>query len=200
MSRQKATSLVSARSAEAAKNRGITCMLTELERTPTNLDVAWRTHAAQESWAGKVDTKASILLTLNGVILGAVLSARVQKDSFIAVLNGPRAVMLAIAVVLCATAGLLAAGVIYPVLGRGHHNGNGRPDPNGTIYFGDLRKRRPAELAGQLAAMTTEEQFGQVSRQLVAMARAAWLKHRLLQAALVATMSGFLLIMAVMLT
>jgi hypothetical protein len=32
------------------------------------------------------------------------------------------------------------------------------------------------------------------------MARAAWLKHRLLQAALVATMSGFLLIMAVRLT
>ncbi|GIE31918.1 hypothetical protein Ait01nite_049630 [Actinoplanes italicus] len=175
-------------------------MLTELERTPTNLDVAWRTHVAQESWAGKVDTKASILLTLNGVILGAVLSARVQKDSFIAVLAGPRAVMLAIAVVLCATAGLLAAGVIYPVLGRGHRNGSNRPDPAGTIYFGDLRLRRPAELAGQLATMTTEEQFGQVARQLVAMARAAWLKHRLLQAALVATTCGFLMIMAVMLT
>lgn len=200
MSREKASAFGSTPFAAAARTRGKQYVLAEFERTPTNLDIAWRTHAAQESWAGKVDTKASILLTLNGVILGAVLSARVQQDSFIAVLAGSRAVVLAVAVALCAVAGLLAAGVIYPVLGRGHHNGRNRPDPNGTVYFGDLRRRRPCELAGQLATMSTEEQFGQVARQLVAMARAAWLKHRLLQAALVITMCGFLMIMAVMLT
>ena len=106
-----------------------------MERERINLEVAWRAHAAQESWAGKVDTKASILLALNGLILGAMLSGRIQKDSFIQVLRGPWLTVLAVAVVLCAVAALLAAMVVFPVLsGR-------RGGAEGTIFFGDLRRR-----------------------------------------------------------
>ncbi|WIM96385.1 DUF5706 domain-containing protein [Actinoplanes oblitus] len=165
-----------------------------MERERINLEVAWRAHAAQESWAGKVDTKASILLALNGLILGAMLSARIQKDSFVQVLSGPRLTMLAVAVVLCAVAALLAAAVVFPVLG-GRRGGAG-----GTIFFGDLRRRDPAELAAQLLGLTVPGQVEQVARQLVAMSRANWLKHLLMQAALTATMIGFLLVMVVVLT
>ncbi|MFI1993837.1 Pycsar system effector family protein [Actinoplanes sp. NPDC020271] len=162
-----------------------------MERARTNLDIAWRAHAAQESWAGKVDTKASILLALDGVILGAMLTARAQKVSVVPVLTGPRLTTLVVAVVLCAVAGLLAAAVVFPVLG-------GRR--SGTIFFGDLRRRAAGDLAGQLLRLTVAEQVEQVALQLVAMSRVNWLKHRLMQAALIATMAGFLLVMIVVLT
>ncbi|MEW2594363.1 Pycsar system effector family protein [Micromonospora aurantiaca] len=164
------------------------------EQGKLNLESAWRAHTAQENWAAKVDTKASIFLAVDGVVLSAVLAGRNQQGNAFASLDGWRSDVLTLALVLCGLGGLLAIMVVFPVLG-------GR-DPirnSGTIYFGDLRRRQPAELSQQLANLTLDEHFRQVSRQLVAMARRTWIKHRLLQVALVSALTGFVAIMSVML-
>lgn len=160
-----------------------------------NLESAWRAHTAQESWAGKVDTKASIFLAVDGLVLSAVLTAWSRREGIFASMGGWRADALALALGLCAAGGLLAIVVVFPVLG-----GRDPVGDSGTIYFGDLRRRQPGELAQQLAGMTLEDQFGQVSRQLVAMARRTWIKHRLLQAALVSSLAGFLVVVFVVLS
>jgi len=84
--------------------------------------------------------------------------------------------------------------VIWPLLGRTRP----APGPGGTIYFGDLRGRRPAELAAQLRAGTPDEHFAQLSRQLVRLARINWFKHRALQVALAAGFLGYLLLFVVL--
>ena len=163
----------------------------QIEQERVNLDVAWRAHVAQENWATKVDAKASIFLALDGVVVGAILAARAQKGSFIDVLGGWRASLLVVALVICFVAALIAAVAIIPVLGR--------PRSRGTIYFGDLRCRQADDLAAQLATMTVRDQISQVSEQLVAMARIAWLKHRLMQMAVAVAVIGYVLIMLVLL-
>ena len=44
-----------------------------------NLDLSWRSHTAQENWTTKVDTKASIIFTVNGAAIAAILALRTQK-------------------------------------------------------------------------------------------------------------------------
>ncbi|MEU6025315.1 Pycsar system effector family protein [Micromonospora sp. NPDC047134] len=155
-----------------------------------NLEGAWRAHAAQEGWAAKVDTKASIFLAVNGVVLSAAVAARSQQGDPFRSLGGWRADVVTLALVLCGLGGLMAIMVVFPVLG-------GR-DPirhSGTIYFGDLRSRQPGELAQQLAGLTVDDQFRQLSQQLIAMARRTWIKHRLLQLALLSAVCGYVVIM-----
>lgn len=167
---------------------------TDFEQGRINLESAWRAHGAQESWAAKVDTKASIFLAVDGVVLSAVLTARSQKAALFADLAGWRTDTLTAALILCGLAGVLATMVVFPILG-GRRRSNGGRD-RGMIYFGDLRRRQAGELAHQLAGQTLEDQFGQVSRQLVVMARTTWIKHRLLQVALASALTGFIAIMS----
>jgi len=156
----------------------------------SNLDIAWRTHGAQENWTGKVDTKASIFLALDTAVLGAVVAARTQRDGALRALDSWQTTLLWTAIAMCLLGAVLAAVVVFPILGRPRSSGR----PSGTIYFGDLRRWEPDDLAQRLANLTAEEQFQQVSRQLVTMARVAWLKHRLMQVALGMALAGFALI------
>jgi hypothetical protein len=162
------------------------------EQGKINLESAWRAHAAQEGWAAKVDTKASIFLAVDGVVLSAVLTARRQEGSHLASLDGWPDDVLTVALVLCGIGGVLAIMLVFPILG-----GRDPMRSTGTIYFGDLRRRRVGELAQQLASLSLEDQFTQVSQQLVAMAWRTWLKHRLLQAALTSALAGYLAIIGI---
>lgn len=159
-----------------------------------NLDIAWRSHAAQESWTGKADAKASIFLAMDGAVLAGVLAARAQKGSYLHGLGGWPATILIIALILCAAGALLAATATFPLLGDPRRRGH-RP---GTIFFGDLRVRQNDDLSQQLAALTIDEQFSQVAHQLIAMSRASWIKHRLMQGALAVAILGYLLIFIVL--
>ncbi|WP_282288034.1 Pycsar system effector family protein [Micromonospora sp. WMMD998] len=161
-----------------------------------NLDIAWRSHAAQESWTAKVDTKVSIFLALDGAVLGSVLAARAQRGGAFQQLDGWRANLLTLALVLCAAGAVLAAAAVFPMLGRARRAERRR----GIIYFGDLRHREPADLARQLAELTLPEHFDQVARQLVAIARTSWAKHRILQLASALTIPGYVMILAVLAT
>ncbi|GIF25077.1 hypothetical protein Ate02nite_78070 [Paractinoplanes tereljensis] len=142
----------------------------------------------------RIDAKASIFLAVDGVALSALLTARSQNGNILANLEGWRSGALTGALLLCVLAGLLTTAVVFPLLGGSRTMRKNR----GTIYFGDLRRRQAGELAHQLAHLTLEDQFAQVSRQLVAMARTTWIKHRLLQVALVVALAGFLTIIGVL--
>jgi len=166
------------------------------ETVRSNLDIAWRTHSAQENWTGKVDTKASIFLALDTAVLGAIVAARTQREGALRTLDGWQTGLLWTAIAMCFIGAVLAAMVVFPLLGRSTSSGR----PSGTIYFGDLRRWEPDDLAERLAELTAEEQFHQVSRQLVAMARVVWLKHRIMQVALGVALAGYALIFLALLS
>lgn len=160
-----------------------------------NLDLAWRSHAAQEGWTARADTKASIFFAVNGAVLGTVLAARTQPGGFLVGLGGWRAAVLLVALVLCGLAEVVAGAAVVPLLGPGRNTGR-----RGTIYFGELRRRDPADLRDQLMRLTPEEQFAQIAHQLVAMARVNWFKHRIIQLLMAAAFAGYVLVILVMMT
>ena len=165
------------------------------DRLGLNLDLAWRSHSAQEGWTARVDTKASIFFTVNGAVLGAVLVARTQPGGLLVGLGSWRAAALFVALLLCALAEVVAGAAVVPMLGSGRNTGR-----RGTIYFGELRRRDPADLSDQLMRLTPEEQFAQIAHQLVAMARVNWFKHRIIQVLMAAAFAGYVLIIIVMVT
>lgn len=131
---------------------------------------------------------------MDGLVLAGALAARSQQGSYLNGLGGWREILLLTALILCSIGALLAAAAIFPLLGDLHRH---RAGP-GTIFFGDLRRRAPDDLAQQLSRLTLDEQFSQVARQLVAMSKVSWIKHRLMQAALTTAILGFLLILVVL--
>ncbi|PWU61862.1 hypothetical protein DLE60_03435 [Micromonospora globispora] len=98
-----------------------------------------------------------------------------------------------IAITLCGVAASTAGAAVYPMLGRVSRHRSHR----GTIYFGHLRHRDPADLAEQLERLTPTEHFNQLSQQLTAMAKRNWWKHRILQGALLIATIGYIAIFLV---
>ena len=158
----------------------------------TNLDLAWRSHTAQESWAIRADTKASIIFTVNSALIVAILALYGQEGGLLDHLGGWRETVIVVGIGLCGLATVAAGVAVYPMLGR-HRAHRHRRD---TIYFGHLRHREPADLAAQLGGLTPQQHFDQLARQMIVMSRYNWLKHRTLQAALLMAGTGYLMIFA----
>ncbi|QNE21925.1 hypothetical protein F1D05_33435 [Kribbella qitaiheensis] len=146
------------------------------------LDLAWRAHDAAAASIGKADTKAGFVATLDTAVLAGVLAIADKSSSPKAfqVLTGLGAGCLVLAV-------LFAVTVVLPILRvrqtRRHAAGN-------WLYFGAVRHHSATELADRL---TGEDPLRGVCAQTVTLARLAWLKHRLLQASLLATVAGIAL-------
>lgn len=157
------------------------------DQAKASIEFAWKSHAAQESWTAKVDTKASVFFTVNVAGVVALVAFRTQADGLLAALQGWRAHFVDIGILACALALIVAGAAIFPLLGspKAHRT---RRD---TIYFGHLRHRDVDDLADQLAQTTAPEQIKQLSRQLVVMSKGNWLKHRLLQVALLVAVAGY---------
>jgi hypothetical protein len=136
---------------------------------------AWRVHAALESWGSSADRKAGILLTFQG---GAfVLAATETSPRFPGLISSAMVLLL----------GAMAAGglVVAPTLGP-----SARVAADSTlnlIYFGHLRCWSPAALAGELRRVSADDELAMLSRQLVALSRLRWRKHRLLQVSVLLT-------------
>jgi hypothetical protein len=149
--------------------------------TPTNsLELGWRVHAAQEAWTAKVDVKASIILALVAGALVAVSSASGEGD----VLSEPSALAAwfeVIGVVLLVVAMGAAGGAVFPMLGARRP---GKSAASDLIYFGHLRHRTPHSVERDFQRSTVAEQEAMLARQIVAMSKRNWWKHRLLQAAI----------------
>ncbi|MCX4776509.1 Pycsar system effector family protein [Streptomyces sp. NBC_01264] len=131
-------------------------------------------------WTGKVDAKAAFALTIESAVLAlAATLSRPLADLG----GGRRAVFLAGGAVVAAAA-LFAMVAVFPRMsGRTAR----RFSAGDLVYFGHIRHWDPAELA---LTLRTVDPLPSLSRQLVAMSRVAWRKHRCVQASLCAAAVG----------
>lgn len=143
------------------------------------LGLAWRVHDAAAGSIGKADAKAGFFVTLDTAILAAVLTVG-DLDR----LGSVARVLLATGVLFLAVAILAAVGVVLPILRARHATERAAGD---FLYFGAVRTHTPGELADRLIA---EDTVQGVCAQSITLARLAWLKHRLLQVSMLATIAG----------
>lgn len=150
---------------------------------------AWRVHAAQAAWGGNADVKASILLALEGGSLYAALSAA-GHDGLLGGARGPAYLAAAgtgIAVLLLAIGA--AAIAVFPRLG----SGSGTPGRQ-AVYFGDLRRWDPADLARYIDELTEDGELSMLTLQLTQLSRQNWAKHRWVQLSLALALTGIVII------
>lgn len=132
------------------------------------IDFAWKAHQAQESWTGKADVKGSILLAADGTIFASMLALHYECKNGVALLWLTGLMLLGASAVL---AGLsIKPRVTTPP----------REKSSDLIYFGHLKDSQPGEIAKEMHEMTRSGAIEGLSRQLVAMSRTNWRKHKLL--------------------
>lgn len=144
------------------------------------VEFAWKVHAALDSWTGKVDTKASIVLAIESAAFAFAASLSKKGERF-ADLGGSNLCFYRVGMGLLLVAGLLALAVVFPQLKGRDAKRSWREN---MIYFGHLRHWEPSALT--VALRQERPVLDQLAAQLVKMGQIAWRKHRLLQASLAA--------------
>lgn len=135
------------------------------------IDTAWRIHQAQGEWTSRVDTKAAFAFTIESAAIATTVALTAEGRLFsdldkwwLLVLYG-----MGIGLLLCAAG--LAAIAVTPRLRRKKMD---REAPQNFIYFGHARLWKPQVLE---AALRGRPILPQLTRQIVAMAEIAWVKH-----------------------
>jgi hypothetical protein len=144
-----------------------------------SVSFAWSVHDALSTWTGRVDTKASIVLTIELAALGFV-TALTDDDNLFSALHGWREGLFRIGLVALGLAIFAATAVVFPQLSRRRSK---RAWRDGFIYFGHLRHWEPQKLESKLAGLTGADARAALAGQLVTMSKVAWRKHVMLQAA-----------------
>lgn len=156
---------------------------------PGALDAAWKIHAAQVDWTGKVDTKAIFAFAIQSGALGLVVTLssadRIFDDLHTRI--GATGYYLGIAALIIGAG--FALFVVKPRL-RGRDAK--LEAKNGYIYFGHLQHWNANELSRRLNEGA--DLLGVVTTQCVTMAKISWSKHRLVQAAVISGAIGMLLL------
>ena len=134
---------------------------------------AWEIYHAHTEWVARVDTKASILLTLQGVALGVVV-ALTDTDKPLAwktLTEEPlRVVLFFLGIVLLAAAILGALAVIVPQVGKRKSDST----PKDFIFFGHSRLWKAKDLEAALHGSAV----GQLAEQIVILGEIAWTKNK----------------------
>lgn len=138
-------------------------------------DTAWKLHAAQVDWTGKVDSKASFALALESAALVATLSLTVPGRPFASLQHWYEVGVIGLGVLLVLAGGLLATLVVIPRLRSSELEDEYERN---FIYFGHLRYWDAEALAARLAEGDLD---AVLCRQITTMARISWYKHRLVQ-------------------
>ena len=154
------------------------------------VDFAWQVHVVQEQWAARADAKAAVVFTVEGAVIAAVVAALGNPA-----LAGSLGSGAAVAVWLGVGASLVAVvAALLVVLPRLRSHAPTDPAPAGLIYFGDVRSSDPAEVAARLAALSDDDQLGQLAVQLTRVADGNWRRYRSLRVAVLAALAGALLL------
>lgn len=143
-----------------------------------HLELSWRVLGEVAGSISKADTKAGFVTGLNTAVLAGVL-ALTHLDR----LGIAARVFVTIGAVLLVIALMFAVAVVLPILRARkskHTSGN-------FLYFGTVRQHSPA---GLLARIASEDTAHTVCAQAVVLSRLSWLKHRLLQVSMLATIAG----------
>lgn len=154
------------------------------------IDFAWRVHDALDTWTGKVDTKASIVLAIEGAVLGLIVTLA-SDNGPLADLTGTRHTRFIVGSVLLAAGAFLSGLAVFPQLGRWRARTAWN---SGIIYFGHLRRWDPKALAKHYHETEDMLPLEQLTRQHVAMSKIAWRKHAFLQYSMGASFLGVLLV------
>ncbi|MGZ0147643.1 Pycsar system effector family protein [Kribbella sp. WER1] len=142
------------------------------------LELSWRVLGEIAGSIGKADTKAGFVATLNTAVLAGVFTLT-HFDG----LGTAARVFVTVGSVALVIALMFAVAVVLPILRARkskHTSGN-------YLYFGTVRNHTAADL---LARIDSEDTAHTVCAQAVVLSRLSWLKHRLLQVSMWATIAG----------
>lgn len=148
------------------------------------IETAWRIHAAQVDWTGKVDSKASFALAIESAVMAGIISLTGDERRLAHLENAWEQAFFWLGVSALVVALVTVAWVVRPRLRSWRLHDE---IENNFIYFGHLRKWQPEDLENALA---NTELLPVLTRQIVAMSKIAWLKHRLLQVSMTAALLG----------
>ncbi len=132
-----------------------------------------------DTWTGKVDNKASIVLAIESAAFAFVVT-QTSKGKLFANPGAVGAWVFRLALALLLVSIALALLVVLPQLNRRRST---KDWAQNSIYFGHLRHWEPDQLAKALPDQAAQ-QADQLARQMVAMSKIAWRKHSCLQGSL----------------
>jgi Family of unknown function (DUF5706) len=139
------------------------------------IENAWRIHNAQVDWTGKVDAKAAFAFGVHSAVIAGVVVLVSTGRVFHPVVHGYTLAVFILGLVFMMAAVILSALVVAPRL----RSKKVKPEADSNfIYFGHVRYWKPVDLERALRA---EDLLPQLSRQIVSMAKIAWVKHRRVQ-------------------
>jgi len=150
----------------------------------TPLDTAWKIHAAQVDWTGKVDSKASFAFTISSAALATTVALSADGRTFSRLSERWEQLAFWSGIALALAGALFALIVVVPRL---RHRNVESEAPTNYIYFGHLRLWTAEMLVEEL---TKGDPMPVVARQSVIMAAIAWRKHLWVQRAMACTGGG----------
>lgn len=139
------------------------------------IDNAWKIHAAQVDWTGKVDVKASFAFTLESAIIATTVILSSNGRLFTDLPPGLASLSYWIGILSLAVGAFFALVVVRPRL---KSPGLEKASENNYIYFGHAQYWQADELAD---ALREGDILPVITRQIVVMAEIAMTKHRWVQ-------------------
>jgi hypothetical protein len=138
---------------------------------------AWHITETLHDWTSKVDNKASVILSVETATLGLIL-VFAGSGKPLGSLAGPSVWSFRVGVILLALAIVTAGSAIFPQLNRRDARKNWRKN---YIYFGHLRRWRPADLVAAVNSTATSDADLVQSTEIVALSKIIWRKHVFIQ-------------------
>lgn len=139
------------------------------------IDNAWKIHAAQADWTGKVDAKASFAFGLESAAIVAVVALSAKGRIFGDLSDLTAACLYGAGLALILIGAVFAVTAVIPRLKSDEVK---KKSADNFIYFGHAQNWEPEDLD---VALKEREILPVISRQIVVMADIAWQKHRWVQ-------------------
>ncbi|WP_454810540.1 Pycsar system effector family protein [Paenarthrobacter nitroguajacolicus] len=139
------------------------------------IDNAWKIHAAQVDWTGKVDAKASFAFALESAAIVSTVALSASGRIFGDLSDPTAGWFYGIGLALILVGATFAVAVVIPRLKSDLVKSK---SPENYIFFGHAQHWEPDDLA---TALKDDDILPVISRQIVVMADIAWQKHRWVQ-------------------
>lgn len=151
----------------------------------SGVEAAWKIHAAQIDWTGRVDAKASFAFGLESAALGLTVALSASGRTYSGLSGWLQHGLYWAGIALVLGGALFALAVVIPRL---RQSAIRQEAATNYIYFGHLQHWSALDLAAKLE--NGDDLLEVIARQCVVMARIAWAKHRLVQRSMVLGAAG----------